>query len=321
MPIKTASAEIKSRASDPNLWFQIIIWVLTGILYYPVFKALYSTRWETLDYTHAYFILPVAIFLGWHALKNTRDSTLGTSTSPLKPFSESRVPSPKSRETFFFVSLFIFGLLTFIFGWRQDYTSVSTFSLLPVLFGLIGWLYGTRTVRILWFPIVYLLLLVPPPLGIIDSITLPMRYGVSIVTEQLVGLLHYPITRDGLMLQISGHEVFLGEACSGFRSLITLSSLGLAYIFISKSSAPRKFWMAAAIVPLALLGNLIRVVGVVIATYYLGETRGQQFFHDASGFVMFVVMLAGLLAIENFKLPGQRGSIKYQVSKSRALDT
>ena len=299
MLIKTASAKIKLGVSDPALRFHAIIWLLVGLLYYPVFKALYSARWETLDYSHAYFILPVAIFMGWHALMSAREGgrrTAKNTTTVFARYSVLRTP---------YAVLFAFGLLTFVFGWRQDYLSVSTFSLLLVLSGLIGWLYGTGTVRILAFPIIYLLLLVPPPMGIIDSITLPMRYGVSIVTEHLVGLFGYPITRDGLMLQISGHEVFLGEACSGFRSLITLSSLGLAYIFLSKVRASRKIVMTAAILPLALLGNLVRVIGVVIATYYWGETRGQQFFHDASGFVMFVVMLAGLLGIENLKIRGR----------------
>lgn len=277
-----------------------MIWLLAGALYYPVFSMLYKARWENIDYTHAYFILPVAVFLGWHAFRNARDSNLGTRISSSKLSLESRVPRPASQVLF--PVIFVFGLIMFIFGWRQDYLSISTFSLLPVLLGLIGCLYGTRIVRILWFPIAYLLLLVPPPMGILDSLTLPMRYGVSIVTERLVGLFGYPITRDGLLLQIGGHDVFLGEACSGFRSLITLSSLGLAYIFISKSSQSRKLGMAAAIIPLALLGNLLRVIGVVIVTYYWGETLGQKFFHDASGFVMFVVMLTGLLAIENLKI-------------------
>lgn len=315
--------KIKQWIAAPEHRYQALIWLCVGILYYPIFKLLYDARWESVDYTHAYFILPVAIFLGWHALKNARVSGLGTSTSSLKPdgtgshampvpsFSpEFQVPDRKfqltSLKSVFYSSLLVFSLLIFIFGWRQDYLFITTLSLIPLLYGLIGYLYGSKTLRILWFPIAYLLLLVPPPLGIIDSITLPMRYGVSIVTELLVKMFGYPITREGLLLSISGHNVFLGEACSGFRSLITLSSLGLAYIFISKGGMARKLCMTVSILPLSLLGNLIRVIGVVIVTYYLGETMGQKFFHDASGFVMFVIMIAGLLAVENFKMPGWR---------------
>ncbi|MFH0985868.1 MAG: exosortase/archaeosortase family protein [Candidatus Omnitrophota bacterium] len=293
MPSPNIAAKLRVWISIPEHRFQSAVWLLVGLLYYPVFKALYSSRWDDIDYSHAYFILPVALFMAWRALNSAREG--GRRTAEGVTTGSALYPVLRTP----YAVLFIFGLLTFIFGWRQDYTAVSTFSLIPVLYGLIGWLYGPQVVRVLWFPVAYLLLLVPPPLGILDSVTLPMRYGVSIVTEQLVGLLGYPITRDGLLLQIGGHDVFLGEACSGFRSLITLSSLGLAYIFISKCGPGRKLAMTAAIVPLSLLGNLIRVIGVVIVTYYWGESLGQKFFHDASGFVMFVVMLAGLLAIEN----------------------
>ena len=288
--------------TDASLRFQTIIWLLVGALYFPLFKSLYSYIWDTIDYSHAYFILPVALFMSWKALMNA--GTRDTGHAPREPVAptNSRGPWPVAL---LFPCLFAFGLLTFIFGWRQGYFSLATFSLIPLLYGLTGWLYGGAVVRVLWFPIAYLLLLVPPPMGIIDSVTLPMRHGVSFVTEHLVRLAGYPITRNGLLLSIGGHEVFLGEACSGFRSLITLSSLGLAYIFLSKTGKPRKLLMTASIIPLALLGNLIRVVSVVIVTYYLGESAGQKFFHDASGFVMFVVMLLGLLAIEKTPRGGE----------------
>ncbi len=284
---KNPISKLKLSISDPEHLFHFSVWLLTGILFFPVFYQLYHTRWDSIDYTHAYFILPVAFFLGWHALKSQNFQ---------KPHTEN-----SRKQHALFAALLVLGLISFQFGWRQDYLSLATFSALPILLGLVGFLYGSPMARVLWFPIAYLLLLVPPPLGILDSVTLPMRLNVSITTEHLLAPLGFPITRDGLTLQIGSHHVFLGEACSGFRSMITLLSLSLASIFISKASRVRKWIMIAAIIPLALLGNLIRVMSVVIVTFYLGETRGQKFFHDASGLVMFVILITGLLLIENVK--------------------
>jgi len=168
-----------------------------------------------------------------------------------------------------------------------------------VLFGLITFLYGTAIAKALSFPVLYLLLMVPPPLGILDNITLPMRKGVSILTEMILKLLNYPVTREGLLLFVGKHQIFMGQPCSGLRSLITMISLGLAYTYIIKGSWAKKLFLLAAVIPLTLAGNLIRVVAVCIATYYLGETKGQKIFHDFSGFAIFIIVILGLIALEH----------------------
>jgi exosortase len=179
---------------------------------------------------------------------------------------------------------------------------------LPVLVGLVYSLYGIDTLKLLSFPIAYLLLLVPPPMSIIDGITLPMRYGISNLTEKILGLLNYPITREGLLLNIGYNEIFMGQPCSGFRSLITLFSLGLIYVYISKTRLINKVILIFFVIPLALLGNLIRVITLCLITFYFGEEAGQGFFHNFSGIVMFIITILGLIGIETIldKISDQR---------------
>ena len=199
-----------------------------------------------------------------------------------------------------FVGLFmlIFGASMFIFGWRQDYIFLTTLSFLPVIYGLTTCLYGLKIAKVLFFPVLYLILLVPLPIGIVDSITLPMRYGVSVVTETILKLLHYPITREGLLLSIGNNELFIGQPCSGFRSLVTMFSAGLIYVFISKIGFPQKSMLVASIIPLALLGNLFRIIILCLITYYFGEAAGQGFFHNFSGIMMVIIITLGLLGLE-----------------------
>jgi exosortase len=260
-----------------------IIWIVTAILYSPVLYQLYNQRWQSIDYTHAYFILPIAFWLAWR--KRAALKTLIQKTQP--------AGSPLS------LSLLIAGLLMFIFGWRQEYLFISSLSLIPLLYGLILYLYGRATAKTLSFPILYLLLMVPPPLGVLDNITLPMRQAISILTEMILKTFHYPITRDGLLLLIGGHEIYMGAPCSGFRSLITMISLGLVYVYINKNSLYKKTILIVSIIPLALIGNLIRVISMCLVTFYFGENAGQRFFHDASGFVIFLIMIAGLISLEH----------------------
>lgn len=176
---------------------------------------------------------------------------------------------------------------------------ISTLSLVPLLLGLTGYLYGKNFAKQLSFPVHYLLLLVPPPLGILDSITLPMRKGVSVLTEITLRTFHYPISRDGLLLSMGGHEIYMGAPCSGFRSLITMLSLGLAYVYIAKTSRRNKIILIGSIIPFALLGNFMRVSSMCLVTYYLGDSAGHTF-HDVSGFAIFLIAILGLLWLENY---------------------
>jgi len=262
--------------------FRHIIWVLITILYFPVFCQLYRQRWETIDYTHAYFILPVSLWLAWRKRGALR----------------ALIQNAQLKSSFLGLPMLMFSALMFIFGWRQDYLFISTLSLIPALYGLIIYLYGTAMAKTLSFPILYLLLLVPPPLGVLDNITLPMRRGISALTEIILKTFHYPLTRDGLLLTIGGHRIYLGAPCSGFRSLITLISLGLVYGYINKGSLKKKTLLIFSTVPLALIGNLIRVLAVCLVTFYFGESAGHKF-HDLSGFIIFIVLIMGLIGLES----------------------
>ena len=266
----------------PNL-MHYFIWLLVVALYFPIFWKLYRVRWDLLDYTHAFFILPLSIWLVWRMREKLKVSIQNT--------------EPGNNYTGL-VSLSI-GILIFLFASRFDYSFLITISLLPVLVGLIYYLYGVDTLKLLIFPIAYLLLLIPPPMALIDSITLPMRYGISNLTEQILSLMNYPITREGLLLNIGYNDIFMGEPCSGFRSLITLFSLGLIYVYISKTSLTNKVILILFVIPLALLGNLTRVITLCLITFYFGEEAGQGFFHNFSGIVMFIITILGLIGIEN----------------------
>lgn len=258
------------------------IWILTIILYCPVFWQLYRQRWETIDYTHAYFILPISLWLVWRKRSALREL----------------MQSAKLKSGFLGLPILILSILMFIFGWRQDYLFISTLSLIPTLYGLAIYLYGTPMAKSLTFPILYLLLLVPPPLGVLDNVTLPMRHGISVLTEIILKTFHYPITREGLLLSIGGHQIYMGAACSGFRSLITMISLGLVYGYVNKGGLKKKTILISSTVPLALIGNLIRVIAMCLVTFYFGESIGHKF-HDVSGFVIFIVLIIGLISLDS----------------------
>jgi len=260
-----------------------IAWALVALLYSPIFVQLYRSRWETIDYTHAYFILPVSLWLIWRKRK-------------LLPRLIQKAPSPIAKEWPLLITI-ISALIIFLFGYKQEYLLISTFSLIPLLLGITAFLYGAKLVRAVTFPILYLLLLVPPPLGILDKITLPMRYWNSVAVEWLLKNAHYPILRDGLLLKIGEHQIYMGAPCSGFRSLITMIALGIAYVYVSSGPFKKKAALIACIIPFAALGNLARVISVCVGTYSFGESVGHKI-HDISGYVVFAGLILSLIGLE-----------------------
>jgi len=272
-----------------------IIWGLAGALYSPVIYQLYTQRWETIDYTHAYFILPISIVLVMRNLRLLRPC--GARNDATEQVIARSSPQATTKQSLF-LSLIILGLLMFIFGWKLDYLFITTLSLIPLLYGIIIYLYGTKMAKALSFPILYLLLMVPPPLGVLDAITIPMRHGVSVAAVEILKIFHYPIHREGLMIYLGSHEIFMGAPCSGFRSLITMFSLGIVYVYVIKGALWKKLTLVTAIIPLALFGNIVRVITLCLLTYHAGEKTAQGFFHYFSGGVIFVVMIIGLLLLE-----------------------
>jgi exosortase len=254
-------------------------------LYFPLFRRLYMHNWATLDYHHAYFILPVSLWLSWRQCKLNKIS--------VKPSS--------FYENITGLILLTFGAFLFALGWRNDYSLISTFSLIPVLAGYICFMFGFKVLRLFWFPLLYLILLIPPPSGILDSITLPMRFFITNISQSFLTLLGYPVMREGLILSLNNNEIFMGAPCSGFRSLITLLSLGLVYTYISTGNIKTKMSLLLFIIPIALLGNFIRVISVCLAVNHFGPSIGNSV-HDIGGYAVFIILIIGLITLENLCL-------------------
>lgn len=257
-----------------------LLWSLTAVLYSPVLFQLYHGRLELIDYTHAYFILPACLLITWIKRKELF-----------------KIPqSPNS--SFFSLVLFLIGLFLFIIGWRQNYLSISTFSMIPVLAGLLWFLYGAPMLKAFSFPLMYLLFMVPPPMGILDELTTPMRYGVSKAAVFILQSFSIPAHREGLLIFLGNQEVFIAPACSGFRSLITFLALSALYVYLIRASLSKKFILILSVIPLALIGNLIRVLVLCLITYTFGEETGQGFLHEFSGILIFAIIITGFLMID-----------------------
>jgi exosortase len=248
-------------------------------LYIPTFYKLFSYGWKQSDYSHGPLILIVFAWLLW----------------------QQRVVFSLPENTGFqFLSLFIlsFGLILYTGGVVSRVLMFETFSVIPVFLGCTGFLYGSSAITSLLFPALYLLFLVPPPLFFIDMITSPLKQLVAAVSQPLLSVMGYPVSRDGVLLFIGDYSLIIGDACSGLRSLVSLLAVGALYAWPKKFSPAKRAVLFLSIIPIAIAANIVRLVLLALITFYLGDSAGQKFFHDYSGFFLFIFSLLSLVLVD-----------------------
>jgi exosortase len=130
-------------------------------------------------------------------------------------------------------------------------------------------------------------------------ITQPVKIAISDWAVTLLYALGYPVGSSGVIIQIAQFELLVAAACAGLNSLITLSALCLFYVYLRHHNDARAFvTMALTVIPVAILANFVRVIILILVTYYAGEATAQGFIHDFAGIVTFAAALAALLALD-----------------------
>jgi exosortase len=162
-------------------------------------------------------------------------------------------------------------------------------------------LFGGPLLRAVWFPIFYLAFALPPPDTVVAIITQPVKIAISQGAVSFLHFFGYPIGSSGVTIQIAQYELLVAAACSGLNSLITLSAIGLFYVYLRHRNNPAALiTMSLAVVPIAILANFIRVIVLILITYHVSEAAAQGFLHDFAGLVTFAAALAVLMAAEAF---------------------
>ena len=159
---------------------------------------------------------------------------------------------------------------------------------------------GGALLRAAWFPIIYLAAALPPPDTVVSLLTQPLKIAIS---QSAVSLLHglgYPIASSGVTIQIANYQLLVAAACAGLNSILTLSAICLFYVYLRHRSDLIAFAIVAALIlPVAIFSNFVRVVALVLITYYWGEAAAQGFLHDFAGLTLFLVALTSIIGLDS----------------------
>lgn len=280
------SQPIQSASRLPSVlqeWGLIILGLLA--LYVPMYSALLTGLWTSQDQAHGPIVLMVVVFLAWQK----RDAILNKPAVP-----------PSAAVTIVGWVFLIAGLLSYVLGRSQDILTFDIGSQVLIFSAVLLITRGTHALKLMWFPLFFILFMIPLPGFLLDAVTLPMKMAVSTVAEQVLYWAGYPIARSGVVLQIGQYQLLVADACAGMHTLISLEALGLLYLNLVKhDSLFRNFVLALLIIPISFTANVIRVMVLTLVTFYFGDEAGQGFVHGFAGMVLFIVALTLIMSVDS----------------------
>ncbi len=249
-------------------------------MYLPTYWWAANGIWQSDDHAHGALVLIIVIWLFWRQ----REAILA---APYKPSPAAGWP------------VFILGLLIYIVGRSQDISIFEIGSQMLVLAGALLIVRGGAALRAAWFPLLYIVFMVPLPGVLVDAITGPLKQWISVIVENVLYAAGYPIARNGVVLTVGQYRLLIADACSGLHSMFSLSALGVLYMYLAgRASLLHNAIILASILPIAFVANVIRVMVLVLITYHLGDAAGQGFLHGAAGIVLMLVALTFLLVFD-----------------------
>lgn len=259
-----------------------LLLVLLGLLvvYAPEYVELSQTVWRSDEQGHGPIIFAVSLWL----LYNLRHTV---------------AELPSRPATVSAVVVLVIGALLYAFGRSQDIWIFSIGSQIWVLAGLALLFKGWRGLRVIWFPLFFMLFMVPLPEALVASVTAPLKSAVSYVASNLLYIMGYPVGRSGVMLTVGQYQLMVADACAGLNSMFTLEALGMLYMNLMRyTSVARNVTLAVMLVPIAFCANIGRVMILVLVTYYFGDAAGQGFVHGFAGMVLFMIALMLMLVLD-----------------------
>jgi exosortase len=240
-----------------------------------------KTAWTRESGEHGPLILVTGLWLLWRQI-----SGLG--------------PEARRGDAWLSALIFLPSLILHVFGRVFDFASLEMIGLLGVGLAMLHDAIGLPALLKNWFVVLYLGFAVPPPGALIDRITAPLKQFVSEAAMRAVQLLGVPSSRQGVTLYVSKYQLLMEDACSGMNSLVGLTAISLLYIYLLRGSSARyALLMTVFVIPIAIVGNILRVITLILLTYFAGDEVAQGFLHYTAGFVLFGMDLLLVFALDN----------------------
>jgi len=248
-----------------------------AVLYRAVIDKLVFDWANDGNYSHGFLIVPIAAYFAWER----RQKLLGAT----------------ARPSAFGLVVILGSLATLIAGILGAELFLTRMSMIGVTAGVVLFVLGWQHLRILAFPIAFLVLMVPIPALIFNQIAFPLQLLASRFGETTMMMIDIPVLREGNLIIMANTTLEVAEACSGIRSLVSLLTLGIIYSYFTDPRSGVRVVTTLATIPIAIVANGLRVAGTGVAAHFYGEEAATGFFHTFSGWLVFVVAFVMLFVV------------------------
>ncbi len=252
--------------------FLVVLVCSFVLLYYPVWKELVLAWNSSEDYSHGFFVVPVAIYVLW---KKREDFSL----LPVEPSG-------------FGMVLLVGSLFVYILALYAEIKTVASLAMIVSIAAVVLYLYGSVILRQSLYPLFLLLFMIPIPSQIYSAMTIPLQIIVTQASVWFSALVGLPIFREGNVIYLPQRTLEVVQACSGLRSLMTLLTLSVIISYFTLRSNWLRGLLLLFGVPVAIVVNIIRVLIMIFAFYYFDFDLTQGTIHTIFGIAVFVLAIA-----------------------------
>ena len=255
------------------LGLAVAVLLLVGV-YWQVGIKLFHDWMDYPEYSHGLLIPFFIAYLLWDRRRQLQ-------TTPV-------------RSSWAGLPLVAFGVFVLFLGIFGAELFLSRFSFVLIIAGLISTLFGRSMLQRSAFFLFVLVLAIPLPVLVLNHITFPLQLFASKVASGLLPLAGVPVLREGNVITLPAMPLEVAEACSGIRSLMSLFTVAVIYGALMERRTSVRVLLALASVPIAIVANVARIVGTGLCVQYWDPDKALGFFHEFSGWLMFLVSLACL---------------------------
>lgn len=244
-------------------FFKTIVWLVESWIYNPY-------------YSHGFLIPLISIFL----IRSKKDEI---------SFQEKRDTS----DTGFY--MLITGLVFYVISFFWTIRFLSGVALVITIAGVIFFLYGKEVLKELAFPVCFLVFMVPLPLN--DYLAPFFQYISTVCSTQFINMIGISAYYTGYNIHLSRGIFEVALPCSGLNSIISLMAISALFCYMIEGSVKAKVIIFISSIPLALMGNILRITAVLFIADRYGSEVALSFFHSFSSLLLFSVSLIGLFLV------------------------
>jgi len=263
------------RGAVKNLAPLIVAALAFIILFWEPIITLGRDWWSNPDAGHGLLLGPLAIFLAWR---------------------RGVLPNRRPQVVFGMMLLIVAVIVRYLAGLAAELFFLRM-SLLGAMMALIVFTAGVRQLLHWWLPAALLLLSVPIPTVLLNSLALPLQLKASALGAGLLEWRQVPVVLTGNVIHLPGRALFVTEACSGLRSITALLALGVLIGGIWLRTSWSRLILVVVAIPVAMFLNGVRIFLAGFLVYYADPRLGEGFMHLTEGWALFVVAFAILSAL------------------------